>query len=68
MGYSKREAASFAMTLHIATEMDEVEAAVCWDLSRIVRHFEREGLNRRDVKVAVVNAAMRLMSDEGEAR
>ena len=56
------------MTLHIATEMDEVEAAVWWDLSRIVRHFEREGLNRRDVKVAVVNAAMRLMSDEGEAR
>ena len=56
-----------AMTLHVANEMDEVEVAVWWDLSRIVRHFERQGLARRDVKVAVVNAAMRLMADEGDA-
>ena len=68
MGHSNREAASFAMRLRSAAERDGVEAAVWWDLSRIVRRFEREGLNRRDVKVAVVNAAMRLMSDEGEAR
>ena len=37
------------MTLHIANEMDEVEVAVWWDLSRIVRHFERQGLERREV-------------------
>ena len=55
------------MTLHVANEMDEVEVAVWWDLSRIVRHFERQGLARRDVKVAVVNAAMRLMADEGDS-
>ena len=53
------------MTLHIANEMDEVEVAVWWDLSRIVRHFERQGLERRAVK-AVMNAALRLMKDEGE--
>ena len=50
------------MTLHVANEMDEVEVAVWWDLSRIVRHFERQGL----VKAAVMNAALRLMKDEGE--
>ena len=54
------------MTLHIANEMDEVEVAVWWDLSRIVRHFERQGLERREVKAAVLNAALRLMKDEGE--
>ena len=54
------------MTLHVANEMDEVEVAVWWDLSRIVRHFERQGLNRQEVKVAVMNAALRLMNDEGE--
>jgi len=54
------------MTLHIANEMDEVEVAVWWDLSRIVRHFERQGLERRAVKAAVMNAALRLMKDEGE--
>ena len=54
------------MTLHIANEMDEVEVAVWWDLSRIVRHFERQGLERREVKTAVMNAALRLMKDEGE--
>ena len=53
-----------AMTLHVANEMDEVEVAVWWDLSRIVRHFERQGLERRDVKVAVMNATLRLMNDE----
>ena len=45
------------MTLHVANEMDEVEVAVWWDLSRIVRHFERQGLERRAVKAAVMNAA-----------
>jgi len=55
-----------AMALHVANEMDEVEVAVWWDLSRIVRHFERQGLERQDVKVAVMNAALRLMNDEGE--
>ena len=55
-----------AMALHVANEMDEVEVAVWWDLSRIVRHFERQGLNRQEVKVAVMNAALRLMNDEGE--
>ena len=54
------------MTLHIANELDEVEVAVWWDLSRIVRHFERQGLERRAVKTAVMNAALRLMKDEGE--
>ena len=54
------------MTLHVANEMDEVEVAVWWDLSRIVRHFERQGLERREVKAAVMNAALRLMKDEGE--
>ena len=54
------------MALHIANEMDEVEVAVWWDLSRIVRHFERQGLERRAVKTAVMNAALRLMKDEGE--
>ena len=54
------------MGLHVANEMDEVEVAVWWDLSRIVRHFERQGLPRQDVKVAGMNAAMRLMADEGE--
>jgi hypothetical protein len=54
------------MTLHIANEMDEVEVAVWWDLSRIVRHFERQVLERREVKAAVMNAALRLMKDEGE--
>ena len=54
------------MTLHVANEMDEVEVAVWWDLSRIVRHFERQGLERREVKAAVMNAALRLMNDEGE--
>ena len=58
---------SAAMTLHVANEMDEVEVAVWWDLSRIVRHFERQGLERREVKVAVMNAALRLMKDEGQA-
>ena len=53
------------MTLHVANEMDEVEVAVWWDLSRIVRHFERQGLARRAVKAAVMNAALRLMKDEG---
>lgn len=57
---------SAVMPLHVANEMDEVEVAVWWDLSRIVRHFERQGLERRDVKVAVMNAALRLMNDEGE--
>ena len=56
-----------AMALHVANEMDEVEVAVWWDLSRIVRHFERQGLERQDVKVAVMNAALRLMNDEGES-
>ena len=55
-----------AMALHVANEMDEVEVAVWWDLSRIVRHFERQGLERQDVKVAVMNAALRLMNDEGD--
>ena len=54
------------MALHVANEMDEVEVAVWWDLSRIVRHFERQGLERREVKVAVMNAALRLMNDEGD--
>ena len=54
------------MTLHVANEMDEVEVAVWRDLSRIVRHFERQGLERREVKTAVMNAALRLMKDEGE--
>ena len=54
-----------AMALHVANEMDEVEVAVWWDLSRIVRHFERQGLERRAVKAAVMNAALRLMKDEG---
>ena len=54
------------MALHVANEMDEVEVAVWWDLSRNVRHFERQGLNRQEVKVAVMNAALRLMNDEGE--
>ena len=57
---------SATMTLHVANEMDEVEVAVWWDLSRIVRHFERQGLERRAVKAAVMNAALRLMKDEGE--
>ena len=56
-----------SMTLHVANEMDEVEVAVWWDLSRIVRHFERQGLERREVKVAVMNAALRLMADEAES-
>ena len=55
------------MALHVANEMDEVEVAVWWDLSRIVRHFERQGLERREVKVAVMNAAPRLMADEAES-
>ena len=54
------------MGLHVANEMDEVEVAVWWDLSRIVRHFERQGLARQDEKVAVMNAALRLMNDEGD--
>ena len=54
------------MALHIANEMDEVEVAVWWDLSRIVRHFERQGLVRRAEKPAVMNIALRLMKDEGE--
>ena len=55
------------MTLHVANEMDEVEVAVWWALSRIVCHFERQGLERQEVKVAVMNAALRLMNDEGQA-
>ena len=54
------------MALHIANEMDEVEVAVWWHLSRIVRHFERQGLERRAVKSAVMYAPLRLMEDEGE--
>ena len=54
------------MALHVANEVDEVEVAVWWDLSRIVRHFERQGLNRQEVKIAVMNAALRLMNDESE--
>jgi len=54
------------MTLHVANEMDEVEVAVWWDLSRIVRHFERQGLERRAGKAAVMSAALRLMEAEGE--
>ena len=51
------------MTLHVVNKMDEVEAAVWWDLSRIVRHFEREGMKRKDAKRAVLNAALRLSQD-----
>lgn len=47
-----------------ANKMDEVEAAVWWDLSRIVRHFEREGMKRNEAKQAVLNAALRLINDE----
>ena len=54
------------MTINTANVMVEVEVAVWWDLSRIVRHFERQGLERREVKTAVMNAALRLMKDEGE--
>ena len=53
-----------AMSLHVANKMDEVEAAVWWDLSRIVRHFEREGMKRNEAKQAVLNAALRLINDE----
>ena len=52
------------MSLHVANKMDEVEAAVWWDLSRIVRHFEREGMKRNEAKQAVLNAALRLINDE----
>ena len=51
------------MSLHVANKMDEVEAAVWWDLSRIVRHFEREGMKRNEAKQAVLNAALRLIND-----
>ena len=54
------------MTLHVVNERDEIDVAVWWDLSRIVRHFERQGVARQDVKVAVVHAALRLMADRSE--
>ena len=54
------------MTLHIANELDAVEDAVMWDLTLIVLHFERQGLDRAAVKNAVLDAAMRLMQDEDE--
>ena len=52
------------MSLHVANKMDEVAAAVWCDLSRIVRHFEREGMKRNEAKQAVLNAALRLINDE----
>ena len=53
-----------AMNLHIANKMDEVEASVWWDLSRIVRYFKRNEINRKNAKRAVLSAALRLVNDE----
>ena len=52
------------MILYIVKKMDEVEASVWWDLSRIVRYVGREGMKRKDAKRTVPNAALRLVNDK----